>query len=97
MNQINSTSVVDEPTLPDSQTDLKRKEPGGLAAPPPGGRGWFTQYKPEQGKSIRIGTFVGVSALVAWGVKFLYDRLEVYQWRLVLLGDYSSKINLIKA
>ncbi len=39
----------------------------------------FTQYKPEQGKTTRIGTFVGGGALIAWGAKFILDRLTVYE------------------
>jgi len=51
-------------------------------------RGVFKQYKPEQGKWTRLGTFVGLLAIVAWGAKFLYDRLQVYEgdeaWRLLI-------------
>ena len=48
----------------------------------------FQQYKRDQGKTTRVGTFVGVGAVIAWGAKFLYDRLSVYQgdegWRLLI-------------
>ena len=51
-------------------------------------RGVFKQYKPEQGKWTRLGTFVGLLIIVAWGAKFLYDRLQVYEgdeaWRLLI-------------
>lgn len=39
----------------------------------------FEKYKAEQGKTVRIGTFVAVGAILAWGVKFLYDQLAVYE------------------
>ena len=48
----------------------------------------FRQYKRDQGKTTRVGTFVGVGAVIAWGAKFVYDRLSVYQgdeaWRLMI-------------
>lgn len=51
-------------------------------------RGWLQQYKPEQGKATRTGTFVGLGLLIAWGAKFLNDQLAVYQgdeaWRLLI-------------
>lgn len=51
-------------------------------------RGVFKQYKPEQGKWTRLGTFVGLLTIAAWGAKFLYDRLQVYEgdeaWRLLI-------------
>ncbi len=48
----------------------------------------FKPYKPEQGKWTRLGTFLGLGAVVAWGAKFVYDRLQVYQgdewWKLLI-------------
>jgi len=49
----------------------------------------FKQYKPDQGKRTRVGTFIGVGAIIAWGTKFIYDRLQVYEggeevWRLLV-------------
>ena len=49
----------------------------------------FKQYKPDQGKKTRVGTFLGVGAMIAWGTKFVYDRLQVYEggeevWRLLV-------------
>ncbi len=50
--------------------------------------GWFTQYKPEQGKATRAGTCIGGGLLVAWGAYFIYERLQVYEgdefWRLLV-------------
>ena len=50
--------------------------------------GFLTQYKPEQGKATRTGTFVGLGLLVAWGAYFLWDRLQVYEgdeiWQLLV-------------
>ena len=63
---------------------------GGPGGPPRERRsgGWFAQYKPEQGKTTRVGTFVGVAAMIAWGAKFVYDQLQVFEgdeaWRLLV-------------
>jgi preprotein translocase subunit SecE len=63
---------------------------GGFRAEPPigGAHGFFQQYKPEQGKSIRWGTLACGGALIAWGAVFLYDQLQVYEgdeaWRLLI-------------
>ncbi len=47
--------------------------------PAPKGPPLFKQYKPEQGKWTRIGTFVGSGALIAWGALFLRGRLTGYE------------------
>ncbi len=51
-------------------------------------KGLFTQYKAEQGRTTRVGTFVGAGLLVVWGAKFLFDQLTVYEgdeaWRLLV-------------
>ena len=56
--------------------------------PRPQRRGLSRQYKPDQGKVTRTGTFVGAALLVAWGAKFLNDRLAGYigdeAWRLLI-------------
>ena len=56
--------------------------------PASGTRGFFQQYKPEQGKSIRWGTLSSAGALIVWGAVFLYDQLQVYEgdewWRLLI-------------
>jgi preprotein translocase subunit SecE len=56
---------------------------GGIGGPPSrrrlARRGFFEQYKPEQGRYTRVGTFVAAGALVAWGAFFIYERLQVYQ------------------
>jgi preprotein translocase subunit SecE len=58
------------------------------AAPKRGERSLFKHYKPEQGKTTRVGTFVGVGGVIAWGAKFLYDRLQLYAgdawWQLLI-------------
>ena len=52
------------------------------------GQGLFTQYKPEQGIWTRRGTFISLGLLIAWGAKFLYDQLAVFEgdevWRLLV-------------
>ena len=66
------------------------REPSAPPSGAPRGRGGalFKQYKPDQGKVTRVGTFVGLGAIIAWGGKFIYDRLAVYEgfevWRLLV-------------
>lgn len=53
------------------------------------GAGFLTQYKPEQGKTTRAGTFVGAGLLTVWGAYFVYERLQVYEggeevWRMLV-------------
>ncbi len=62
---------------------------GGAGMPPRGGGGgFFSHYKPEQGKGTRVGTFIAAGALIVWGAVYLYDRLAVYEgdeaWRLLV-------------
>ena len=63
---------------------------GGYRTEPPAGsaRGFFQQYKPEQGKSIRWGTLACAGALIVCGAVFLYDQLQVFEgdeaWRLLI-------------
>jgi len=62
----------------------------GLPAAPAtkGVGGFFDKYKPEQGQTVRVGSFIGAMALVLWGMVYLYNRLEVYagdeSWRLAI-------------
>ncbi len=48
-------------------------------APRPGGPGRFKQYKPEQGRTTRIGTMAGAGAIIAWGAIFINNRLTGYE------------------
>ncbi len=52
------------------------------------GGGLFEQYKQDQGKVVRVGTFIGAGLIIAWGAKFLYDRLGVFEgeetWQLLV-------------
>lgn len=63
---------------------------GAKAIPRPRDRqsGPLSQYKRDQGKVTRTATFVGLALLIAWGAKFLNDRLAGYQgdeaWRLLI-------------
>jgi len=61
------------------QPRLPRGKPGG---------GFLSQYKPDQGKATRTGTFVGLAVLVVWGGKFVNDHLTGYQgdeaWQLLI-------------
>jgi preprotein translocase subunit SecE len=53
-----------------------------------GSDGFFSAYKPEQGKTTRTATMVAAGALIAWGAYFLYDQLQVYEgdawWQLLI-------------
>lgn len=53
--------------------------PRQVARMPHGGGGFFGQYKPEQGIWTRRGTFIGAGVIVAWGAKFVFDQLTVYE------------------
>jgi preprotein translocase subunit SecE len=65
-------------TQSDTTATTKSRDRGGL----------FVQYKPEQGTWTRRGTFIGLGLLIAWGAKFLYDQLAIYEgdeaWRLLI-------------
>jgi preprotein translocase subunit SecE len=53
---------------------------GGAGPRPPGREGGlFEQYKPDQGKMTRTGTFIGLGLLIAWGALFVKDRLAGYE------------------
>lgn len=56
--------------------------------PPRSGGGLLTQYKPDQGKVTRTGTFIGLGLLIAWGAMFVKDHLVAYEgdeaWRLLI-------------
>jgi len=75
----------------------KKKGGGSVEAPQTGGApreagpgraGFFTQYKAEQGKVTRTSTFIGFGLLIAWGAKFVSDRLTGFEgdegWRLLV-------------
>ena len=89
MSQVDSTAVAlrKQNHQKDSGSDR-----GSTGVPPgrpaPEGGGLFKQYKPDQGKWTRLGTFVGSGGLIAWGAKFLFDRLSIYEgdeaWRLLI-------------
>lgn len=84
MSQADSATLMDDR----KRGSAERQPPKGPPATAAGGRGPLTQYKPEQGRVIRVGTFIGVGALLAWGAKFLYDRLSVFEgddaWHLLI-------------
>lgn len=60
----------------------------GRVATAPSGGGLFRQYKGEQGKNTRVGSFIGVGVLIAWGAVYLHDYLSVFEgdeaWRLLI-------------
>lgn len=87
MGQVEATTAA--PSEP--QHAPHHSAAGGGSLPPKSARrsgGWLQQYKAEQGKATRTGTFVGLGLLVAWGAKFVNDRLAIYQgdeaWRLLI-------------
>ena len=83
-------SQADSTAVPNEGEGSGASLPRGARATAKGhsGSGPFQQYKPEQGKWTRLGTFIGLTALTAWGAKFLFDRLQVYEgdeaWRLLV-------------
>lgn len=80
------TVVYDEVDAPIDPGSGRRQPPRRTARG--GSDGFFSAYKPEQGKMTRTGTMVAAGALIAWGAYFLYDRLQVYEgddwWRLLI-------------
>lgn len=58
------------------------------AVPRQRGGGWLKQYKQDQGKNTRVGTFIGLGLLIVWGAWVLYDYLKIYEgdefWRLLI-------------
>lgn len=92
MSQVDNTTVAppqQDQNVNDHGSDYGNGggEPSGRPSPD-GGGGFFQQYKPEQGKWTRLGTFLGCGAVVAWGAKFLFDQLSIYEgdeaWRLMV-------------
>ena len=86
MEQTDSSALMTDET----RGGVPRGSGPGRPAPvaPRQERRLFKQYKPEQGKTTRTGTFIGAGAIIAWGAKFLYDRLQLFEgdeaWRLVI-------------
>ena len=84
MSQTESTTVVtDEGSI---AAQPAPQAGGGTPPAPPrvgggggGGGRFFQQFKPEQGKATRLGTFAGVGLLIAWGAKVLYNELTGIQ------------------
>jgi len=79
MSQAESTAVVGDQASKGSRSSARQGGGGGPAPAPGGGGGFFRQYKPDQGKWTRMGTFSGLLLLAAWGAKFLYDQLQVFE------------------
>ncbi len=61
---------------------------GDIPSPRRPAGGFLTQYKPDQGKAIRTGTFVGLGLLIVWGAVSVKDQLTFYEgdeaWRLLI-------------
>ena len=72
----NLTSGSGRDAAPPRRTGPGDEKPG--ASPGGSGAGFFSQYKPEQGKATRTGTMIAAGALIAWGSYFIWGRLEVY-------------------
>ncbi len=91
MGQTDSSALMtDETRGPAPRGGGPGGEPGrpGARTPRRGEGGLIKQYKPDQGKTTRTGTLIALLALIAWGAKFLFDRLQLYQgdeaWRLLI-------------
>jgi len=79
---------VDPPTYGGGRGGSSGSAPPGSSIPKSAGSSPLRQYKPEQGKYTRLGTFLGGGALVAWGAYYVYQRLQVYQgddWTALLI------------
>ncbi|MGB0714352.1 MAG: preprotein translocase subunit SecE [Phycisphaerae bacterium] len=81
MSQASSTPLADQGSTGSGSA--------GSGAPGAGGSGgFFEQYKKDQGKWTRLGTFVGLLALGAWAALSLYNALQVYEgdefWRVIV-------------
>jgi preprotein translocase SecE subunit len=88
MNPDNTAAVLPKDRrMPPDDRDSQMERPPALPRMRESG-GWFRQYKPEQGKTTRMGTIFGGGALIAWGAMFLYERLQVFEgdegWRLLI-------------
>lgn len=84
MGQTDATTTTPEPspTLGSGGSGGGAFPPSGGGsgpAPKPKGPGRFTQYKPEQGRTTRIGTLVGAGAIIAWGGIFINNHLTGYE------------------
>lgn len=79
-----STSTAPEPAK-EVRSDPTSSQGDRSTSGPPVGGGMFQQYKPEQGKWIRMSTFVGFGVMIAWGAVFLFGEMSVFQgdeaWR----------------
>ncbi len=78
----------------------------GKSAPPAGGRaassgsgGAFKQYKPEQGKWTRLGTFGGLILLILWGCYFLFNQLQIHEgpaaWQMLVTRGIPAAVAVI--
>ena len=91
MSPTDSTGIAESGARPETKA-RGTGPPRGAGGPPsgvPGGQGgFFKQYKQDQGKTTRVSSFVGAGAVIAWGAKFVYDRLAIYQgdelWQLLV-------------
>ena len=89
MTQTDSTAIVEEgASVSTGSGGSSRGQAGPGPSAIPGSGGSFRQYKPEQGKSIRTGTFASAGALNVWAAWYVYTRLDVYEgdeaWRLLV-------------
>ncbi|MDO8629069.1 MAG: preprotein translocase subunit SecE [Phycisphaerales bacterium] len=88
MDKADSTTVVREQHRSPAEVGAGRQPLPPRKTARGGSRGFFHQYKPEQGKTTRTGTVAAAAALIAWGAYFIWDRLQVYEgdewWRLLI-------------
>ncbi len=61
--------------------------------------GWLMQYKQDQGKNTRVGTFIGLALLIVWGAWVLYDYLKIYEgdefWRLLITRGIPIAFSIV--
>ena len=90
-------SRIDSPPTPNAAVESsggarKEQAPGRSASPSQANRhgreGFFHPYKPNQGKTLRVGSLTAVGALLAWGAYYLYQQLQIFEgdeaWRLLV-------------
>ena len=94
MSQANSTIARDE-----NRGKGGTPSGGRVATSGGGGGGVFKQYKPEQGKWTRLGTFCGLMLIILWGCYFLFDKLQIYEgaeaWRMLVTRGIPAAVAVI--
>ncbi len=100
---VKESTMVDESDRGSDGSSQGRPEgtPGGGPADRRAPRrqgGVLAQYKPEQGKWTRRGTFIGAGLIALWGAWSLYDRLRGFEgesWQLLITPGIPLAVAVI--